>query len=42
LREPFGSSAIALIQSNNIETRDPRFFSDSEHVAGVRRAFESV
>src|SRR5579862_5801784 len=42
LREPFGSSAIALIQSNNIETRDPCFLSDSEHVAGVRRAFESV
>src|ERR1700746_3288694 len=42
LREPFGSSAIALIQSNNMETRDPRFLSDSEHVAGVRRPSETV
>src|SRR5579864_1230140 len=42
LGEPFGSSAIALIQSNDIETRDPCFLSDSEHVAGVRRAFEAV
>src|SRR5580704_11973816 len=42
LREPFGAAAVALIQPNDIEARDPGFLRDSQHITRFRRTLETV
>lgn len=37
-----GAAAIPLIHTDDVEGGSPRFMPDTDHVMGIRTAFESV